>query len=368
MMLLNQDILHEIFSLVQHDKPILCSLAQVNRQFSNLVPQYMFRHVHICQRMTDHALLPKSLECFVRSIDERPSLALLVRSLDLSWDTSQLNSTSDCGIHDLTNHLLEKLSNLHSLNLEKNELHGPKYRFVPTFLHTNPIPSLHSVTIRGQATILDDLVLWLLKPGLRSLSVEEISHHVADAKGLLASLSSGRMATDLSSLLLGVPSFIPQSILEQILQLTPVLRDLGCGIPVRKSLTIWTIHSQGDYPKLSLMGLKESLLPAREHLVSLILSDNERPYDDWTGIHGPCLDLSSFTSLKHLRAPAPCFYASRVPGPSRDGVYKLLPRTLEELQVSLAIRYIENAKKHLSLNSLSAMILYMTPKLNGGNL
>jgi hypothetical protein len=51
---------------------------------------------------------------------------------------------------------------------------------------------------------------------------------------------------------------------------------------------------------------------------------------------GARLDLGSFAVLKYLTATALCFISSLPSGIPRDGLYKLLPRSPERMQVGFS--------------------------------
>ena len=74
-----------------------------------------------------------------------------------------------------------------------------------------------------------------------------------------------------------------------------------------------------------------TLAPSMENFSSLELRDGSQ---QWFGHDGSRLDLSSFVALKYLSATASCFVAPLSLGDSRNGLYSLLPRSLEKLHIS----------------------------------
>ena len=56
---------------------------------------------------------------------------------------------------------------------------------------------------------------------------------------------------------------------------------------------------------------------------------------EWPSHDGTRIDLSSFVALKELKASAICFLAPFSRKISKDGFYKLLPKSLEMLHVSV---------------------------------
>jgi hypothetical protein len=74
-----------------------------------------------------------------------------------------------------------------------------------------------------------------------------------------------------------------------------------------------------------------TLAPSADILARLELRDG---CQQWLGHDGSRLDLSSFVALKYLAATASCFVVQLSLGVSRNGLYSLLPRSLEKLHVS----------------------------------
>ncbi|KAE9363979.1 hypothetical protein N431DRAFT_564508, partial [Stipitochalara longipes BDJ] len=70
--------------------------------------------------------------------------------------------------------------------------------------------------------------------------------------------------------------------------------------------------------------------PVSQNLTHLEISQG---CQEWLGHDGTRLDLSSFVALKHVTASALCFVPPLGLGYSRDGLYKLLPRSLERIQL-----------------------------------
>lgn len=58
-------------------------------------------------------------------------------------------------------------------------------------------------------------------------------------------------------------------------------------------------------------------------------------FQEWQGHDGTGLDLSSFVALKNLTASALCFVPPLGREYARDGLYKILPKSLEMIHVSL---------------------------------
>ena len=68
----------------------------------------------------------------------------------------------------------------------------------------------------------------------------------------------------------------------------------------------------------------------------LDLTGDQSRVSKWMDHDEARLDLGSFAVLRYLTATALCFVSSLPPGMSRDGFYKLLPRSLERMQVGFS--------------------------------
>lgn len=138
-----------------------------------------------------------------------------------------------------------------------------------------------------------------------------------------------RKTSRLSTLYFGGIVHVPEDELSRLLQRTPSLKKLRCAIPGPKAYT--------EPPQLfthgrAMSAVAKSLEPIQHCLNHLVIRQGRNT--DWASYDDSRLDLSQFKSLTTLEAPAECFFRARKADPSRNGVYALLPPTLEELDVS----------------------------------
>jgi len=104
------------------------------------------------------------------------------------------------------------------------------------------------------------------------------------------------------------------------------LKSLSCTVPGAKGLRSY--HTVLE--KMSPLRIIKSLQHLESTLVKLKLNGENQ---DWGNHDGTRLDLSSFKALKLLIVSHFLLFESCGPGPSREGVYLLLPFSLESLTV-----------------------------------
>lgn len=325
------EMIHEILSFLQHDRPSLCSLARVNRFFGALSSLYIFRHVNL-SIPDPHATTWKQIESFVRSVDERPSLTLQVQSLGLKWTQSHFWDTAlAMGVQ--TNDLLSRLPNLQSLSLETYRFH--RFNIQPFSLESSPMSSLRSITISDKSIAMDDVICLMYIKTIEYLRIVDMDGRRTSSD---RHMEPTRTAAHLSTLCFGTSFYLPDHNLREVLCRAPALKDLSCNLPGREVMRgCLGATGTGDFDRkmtssLSPAGIARALEPVRDSLVRLHLGDNA--HTQWAGHDGSRMDLSQFGQLKTLRVESPCFFRDRVPDASRNGVYALLPPALEELDVS----------------------------------
>ena len=325
---LNDDILHEILSIVQDDKPLLCSLARVNKHMSTLVSPYIFRDVDLY--VSENILPFNMLRSLVRSINERPSLALHVRSLYLDWEYDNRNHPARLQIFESeANDLFARLINLHTFQLDTVGSNVMCFEY--KILRLNPMKALRKVIIRDRVIDIDDVALWLLRPNLEVLMLDGVTHYPGVLQTMAAFHPESRLK-NLTRLKLQDPFSIPHLLLQGILQFNPPLKKIKLSKPSYERPMNWP---EGETYVPSSAGILNIIQSVRETLVTLTLTSKgnatcKMPFScDYD-----CLNMSAFTSLKRLKAPADCFFGSPWLTPSRNGTFKLLLNSLEVLKVS----------------------------------
>lgn len=116
--------------------------------------------------------------------------------------------------------------------------------------------------------------------------------------------------------------------LQDMLSRCPSLKLLSCGLPLRPNQLDY--HDDDATYEVSSSSIQIMLEPVAKILTNLALSaigQNRNRYD------GTVLDLSHFSSLKKLRVSLSLFVSPDAP--ATGSAYRLLPKSLEVLQVSL---------------------------------
>jgi hypothetical protein len=170
----------------------------------------------------------------------------------------------------------------------------------------------------------------LLFPSLRRLKIEHIEQFEIP-KSILFPLDCFDTNNQLQVLELGW--YIGPSALKAILlRFSGSLKQHICSVPVRNEWINYMPSSMSSILRTFSPGrILPTLAPSEDTLTRLELRDG---CQQWLGHDGSRLDLSSFVALKYLAATASCFVAPLSLGDSRNGLYSLLPSSLEKLHVS----------------------------------
>ena len=238
--------------------------------------------------------------------------------------------------------------NLRSLDI--TAVGGVSLHLEPTFLKTNTFEFLREITIKDCNAVIGHVIKYMFRENLETMHIEEmdIFSQVPDY--------SDSHSSRLINLSLGM-FHPPPLILRKFLELAPTLKSLSCFVSGDG-------YSELDVPyEREIMGphspanIVRTLLPVQQSLTHLHLDDGTHTL--WLYGDSSHMDLSLFRSLTTLRAPAKCFFKAQDPNESRNGVYSLLPPSLEGLDVS-----IKNTKSFVLLMCL--LILYRSGSISAG--
>lgn len=313
---LSDDILHLIYDYVilsgqLHDAQSIISLGLVNRRLSSLTAEHLFRDVKFDIRFGTGEFSQK-FKRFLCRLEERPALAKFVRYIELRWWTGTSQSGGNERAGESANRLLASLTSLKGLVLT---VHGPEneYRFIPRCLDVYPMTNLTRLEVFDEGMTFEDL----MERYMRLLRVESIEVRRMDRESPLPLSRLEAKVSGVSTLDLGGVS-LTRDQLFAILQLPRALRKLTCSFSDEKcSTNAATIH--------------QALSPAQSSLAEIRLSGDDNPTQ---------CDLRDFTVLKRLAATAPVFFWTPHPEIERHGVYKLLPTSLETLEVKIHPLYL----------------------------
>ena len=332
------DIFHTIVSDTSLDKSSLRALSLANRRFAEPAQQQLVRNVDILVPFAGLTAdgVSTAFTLFVLTIRERPDLARSVRAVTLKWCYGNGTHQKDQDLCFSVNHLLEKLPNIRSLSLAADELpHNPiqlgirpQLAFQPNFLLVNPMLSIRDVRISDNRLTAADVRKYISLPSLRTLGVSLMD--VQTDIPLTGLKTIGYKSTALSILIL-LGFHLPEQELQELLQWPRKLKTLACSIPGREQhgrKDIW--HKPKMNHLLSPASLTRALEPVKHSLVNLWIEDSGT---DWPGHDDSRIDLNDFSSLKSLLVLASCLFITQAPQPSRVWVHKLMPPSLEKVEV-----------------------------------
>lgn len=127
-------------------------------------------------------------------------------------------------------------------------------------------------------------------------------------------------------------------VFSKLLRYTSSLRYLAYAIPIPGLLELvqsTNLRTRANPVRIAYVLSPQSFMPAlnllSQSLTSLVIHSTGQVWDKYDGTR---LDFSSFPILKELHVSPLCFFSPLSLGFSRDGLYKLLPPSLEQLTVS----------------------------------
>jgi hypothetical protein len=264
-----------------------------------------------------------------------------VRSLRLEWKPC---SAGDESTYAVINALLARLPNITHLEFSADGYPGNGYgSFTPTFLDVNPMRRLRTIELDVFFLSSTALAQLMLVPTVESITATRFRDAAKPA------LQPGSTLADFTALPLAFPTRlrhlnlgifrIPLPVLHSILKHAPHLRRLAAMLPGRGNPTPL------DARRLRPAAIVRALDPVRHALQELSLVNDRH---EWAGSDGTRADFSAFRQLRKMRvAPGLWFswgaYAQAVSHKvdqgfcwckeAREGVWKMLPRSLEELEV-----------------------------------
>jgi hypothetical protein len=217
------EILSEILSCFINEKPFLCSLALISRQFSDPIRHLLFRCVVLNPSSFNVRFNPsperKKFDLFLRTITEYPELASRVQEMSLEWDEG------DEQVYQSIEMLLSKLHCLRTISLSgSSDLEEP-VDFQHNFLTTGSMNSLSSANIDIAESSSDDMIKYMSLPRLKSMHI--LSYAETPSSWVLH--SRGGSNPYLRELKLLVHLFMAS--LSELLALFPIRTSLTTYLP-----------------------------------------------------------------------------------------------------------------------------------------
>lgn len=172
-----------------------------------------------------------------------------------------------------------------------------------------------------------EVIRFMLIPNLQTFYCEGLN--IMKPPRLPPAFTSANSSLTSLDLLGGTLWCIEPRTLRAMLSHCPSLRVLRCQIPMIAHLDSCQEQTSCVERPVSPRELITVLEPVRHTLqdVSLLNRRHTVPYD------GSCMDFSGFAALRKLEITSCCLMPPGAPCEERDGLYKLLPRSLERLKV-----------------------------------
>ncbi|KAE9363995.1 hypothetical protein N431DRAFT_390221, partial [Stipitochalara longipes BDJ] len=322
---LNDDILlcivTEIALDLRRGPNALFSLALTCRSLSRLARPVIPDHIFF-------GIPSQKFKLFKRTLKGDPTYGHQVVSFWRDVPDRNLPALSSAQL----NSFLRKLPNLRTLRSLQSESDGPSA--VPSLLsqHQPLKQTLQDISLHETLVNVIDLFKLVLFPHLRRLKVEVVQRcEIAEA---FSPLSRHGTKSELQVLELGW--YIgPHAMKTILLHCADSLKELICPVPVNSHwIDDWPADRDAMLRTFSPMRILPTLFPVAQSLTRLELDTRRQ---DWPNHDGSRLDLSGFVALKDLTASALCFLAPLPQGIPRNGLYRLLPRSLRRLHLDFGL-------------------------------
>ena len=338
---LNDDVIRLVLLNFVSEEPSfrdtsqLCKVALVNRRLNAMASPYIFRHCIL--RINLSGPPERSTELLIRSLNEQPRLTLNIQTLNIyfckqSSHKSHICTEKACSI---ANKILAKAPNVWRFRI-LGCLKTKDKAFDFSLLRMNCPVTLQELSISSFKVTLNEVIeLMNLKP-LRLLRIGK-----AKIEPFIGyNIGTYHQTSAISTLdLLASPMF--EEDLKMILQMTPKLRVLTANISVSSTseaqLTQTSSASNVQRYLLAPKRVLSILQPLHATLMDLRL-DFSNNRGQWSDIHdGTRLDLHEFRTLQRLEAHSGLFFHTESPDETRVGFHKLLPCTIEDVNVSYRV-------------------------------
>jgi hypothetical protein len=309
------ELILDILGSFEDDKVTLCRLSLVSSFFVEAAQQLLSRHLVLSVDMPLDGC-ETSFDKIITLFNQKPHLSVHVQTLVLSSRHSGLESSKSI-LRALN--LLNRVTSLRYLDL-KNALILPLWDMSPLtsdpFLETNPLTRLTKLKLTSPWISWSGIAIFLYLPSLEHLSLVHLpSGHapstLSESRGKICPIRTLELST------WGGQSGTP---LKSLLELTNKLEFLGLAMISSESFFL---------PSYTVLEISKALVPVRDTLKVLKVK-GECSADAHPGSR---LDLSGFKILEKVDVLSSLLFSARSADRSRDGLFKLLPRSLVELQV-----------------------------------
>jgi hypothetical protein len=298
------------------EKSSLLPFTLASRRLSAIARTALHSHVSLrLDSLEENTPASRRFFRFYRHIQESKNTRYMVHSLDFQWVAIGMIDQA----RSLITNMLEKLTSLQRISITA---YGDSISFQLSLFGQNKLENLSYAEI-DSAYLNPATVMNLMR--LKRIKCIEIVR--SDMKGSLG--STLQHSSPLTTLDLG-EICLPKNTLRSLLEMTKELKMLECGVPNGEQLQV--ANRRGYIQNnLSPAEILSAILPVQQTLRKLVLCD---VYQNYWPIHdGSRLDLSGFTALKTIKVPSNLLFQAAEADPSRDGVYRLLPRSLEWIKV-----------------------------------
>jgi hypothetical protein len=298
MSFLSTSLSYDVLSIIcRHvDAADLASLVLVSRSFAGVSRELLYQNINI----TVHLHLDdgaKQFKLLHGALKANSELAGLIHSIDFTFTGHFSTGTT---IIERVQDMLLQCQNVRTVKI-----------------------SAWAWPNNGAAGILLSLLLFNLNC-LRELAISgDISRYGTIS---IANSTEEENSVISSTSLLRISAEITLDSLKHLLRLSPSLESISCRVPGTPK---WETYPGMSHP-VSPIHIAKTLEICKTTLKELRLGGASQY---WSAHDQTRLDLSQFSNLAELELPSFLLFGSPGPSPSRNGVCRLLPQSLQRLTV-----------------------------------
>jgi hypothetical protein len=309
------ELVYQILNSFEDHKTTLCRLSLVSSFFVSVAQQLLLRHLVLSVDISLNGI-KTPFDKIIKKFDKTPHLSAHVLTLVLS-SRHQCNESLDSIKRALD--LLNRVTSLQFLDL-KNTLMLPRWDISPpssgSFLETNRLTRLTKLKLRSPWISWSGLVTLLYLPNLEHLSLDYFPDDFAspayeNIQGRICALRSLKLGTWQAQR--GLP-------LKRLLEMTTRLEEFMLRMGPETSSGRHSYNSSE---------ISQAMVPIHDTLRVLSISGA----DSYDAQPVSPLNLSGFRVLEKVEVLSSLYFASCDAERWRVGQYKLLPRSLVDLQV-----------------------------------
>ncbi len=336
---ISDEIIREIGMYFLDEKATLCALALTQSRIYTATRGLIFRKLEVWMQgspivgfhQTGQRLrILERYEKLMKIFEYQPELGNYTQVLVLGWGTNPVWLANN-GANERATTLLRLTPNIRSLEIRNFSHQSEPFTPPPHLLHH--LHLLQHVTTSDPRTKVHDVLQMMQLPDLQHLIIRFMD---VRARLIAQNITSAvDTAKHLNHLVLAPRTHLNFLAVTSLLSIASRLESLSLNLPgllyENAALGAQRQRILEMVDDMSPASIRQCIQPLRETLVELNLVDAGV---QWPGHDGTRLNLRDFECMKRLSVRAACLLVPNRAWGARDGLFKLLPKNIEEINVS----------------------------------